>query len=122
MRDGRALRGLCILSLTAAVSACASSLPSAQRHLPVSPPDFKIRLPHGSWLQQEQGIDTTVWTIRKPHSPTVTYDGPLTTIAGRKSKPVEQWIRECAWDEDDEVSPPTHSNPDGDASCHLLQS
>jgi hypothetical protein len=86
----------------------------------VSPPEFEIRLPPGSWLQREQGIDTTVWTIRKPHGPTVGYDaGDLPTIAPRTFKPVEKWIRECEWDADDEVSPPTPSNPNGDASCSL---
>ncbi len=122
MRHGRALRGLCVFCLTAAVSGCASaSLPSAQRHLPVSPPPFEIRLRPGDWLQQEQGIDTAVWTIRNVHRPTVDYSGSLPTIAGRKFKPVEKWIRECAWDEDDEVSPPTRSNPNGIASCTLEQ-
>jgi hypothetical protein len=122
MRDGRALRGLWIFCLTAGAGACAS-LPSAQRHLPVSPPEFEIRLPPGSWLQREQGIDTTVWTIRKPHGPTVHYDAnDLPTIAPRNFKAVAQWIRECEWDADDDVSLPTPSNPNGDASCHILQS
>jgi hypothetical protein len=89
MRDGRALRGLCIFGLAAAVSACAT-LPSAQRHLPVSPPAFEIRLLPGYWLEREQGIDTTVWAIRKPHGPTVTYDaGDVLRLAPRKFKPVE---------------------------------
>jgi len=89
--------------------------------LPVSPPEFDLRLPPGSWLQQEQGIEGPFWAIRKPHGPTVTYSGGLMTIVPRKFKPVEKWIRECEWDDDDEVSPPTRSNPNGDASCSLEQ-
>ena len=53
----------------------------------------------------------------------VSYDAnDLPTIAPREFKPVAKWIRECEWDADDDVSPPTPSNPNGDASCHVVQS
>jgi len=88
----------------------------------VSPPEFDIRLLPGYWLEQVQGtIDSAGWTIRKTHAPTVHYDGGLITLTPRQFKPVEKWIRECEWDDDDEVKPPTRSNPNGTASCSLEQ-
>ena len=96
---------LAILCLTAgSLSGCASlptALPTCDIGLaPHAPPSFTIQLLPGYRLEQQQGIDSEVWRIWKPHGPSIDYDGPQMTLLGHEPfKPADTWIPACLWNE-----------------------
>jgi len=104
-----------------------ASLPPAVAYAPHHPPNFRIRLLPGYRLEEEQGIDTTVWRLRKPGGLDITYDGgDLPTDEPREYKPVSTWIRECYWNDGPmnsnrpaSMPTPTPHNERGDADCGL---